>query len=146
MVKYYKDIFITEDHADRLRPVLRWVKEAAPRVRERRLASSLLHNIRRVVDWKQIALTKAEYELLAAVNLAFPEGATPEGYQYSLPISSEKEEVPEKEPTPKTTTKPIEWRGAFPDDTQGRCSKCPVWVTTTDRKGRPACLEHGGVQ
>ncbi len=78
-------ITVSEDRANSTRPILKWIKEAAPRTRERVQASSLLRKIEGIKGWKQILLTKGETELLEFVYSEFPEGAAPEeGRQLEL--------------------------------------------------------------
>ena len=137
MVKAYRSIFITEDHAARLRPVLQWVEEAAPHTRERSTARSLLGKIRNVREWKQLLLTRPEYEILAAVHLAFPEGATPEGHQYKLAEPLEESEVVQE------ARKSVPTIGGRYEHSQ--CRVCGVWTPLRDKFGDSACSEHKGL-
>ena len=82
-------VTVSEDSANSTRPILKWIKEAAPRTRERVQASSLLRKFEGVKGWKQILLTKGEVELLEFIYTEFPEGAPPEeGRQLELISSS----------------------------------------------------------
>lgn len=69
---------MSKDRADSLRPILRWVKEAAPRQRERKQAAGILREIEGIKDWKQIVLTRGEAELLGFIVKEFPEGGAVE--------------------------------------------------------------------
>ena len=73
----------TKDKADSIRPILRWIKADAPRVRERKQAANILREIEGVKDWKQVILPRGEAELLSFVFTEFPGGVEP-GKQIKL--------------------------------------------------------------
>lgn len=64
---------ITEDRARSVRPILRWIKEGAPRKRDREEASSILRAIEGVKDKKQVFLTRGQSDLLSFIYEEFPE-------------------------------------------------------------------------
>jgi len=75
---------MTKERASSIRPILRWIKSAASRKRERVQAANILKEIEGIKDWKQIVLTRGEAELLSFVYEEFPEGAGETGEQLSL--------------------------------------------------------------
>ena len=80
-------IVMSYDHAESLKPILRWVKADGPRKQERDLAAALLRDLDGIEKdkWKQIMVSKKEKELLFTVNQAFPGGAAPDkGRQMSF--------------------------------------------------------------
>ena len=89
---------ISREKAISIRPILRWIKEGAPRARERLQATRILREIEGVENYKQILLTRGEAELLSFVFTEFPEGVEPER-QLELFTSS---------PAPFPVRKPVE--------------------------------------
>ena len=71
-------VVIRQERADSIRPILKWIKEGAPRKRERTQAASILREIVGVKDYKQLILTRGEVELLNFIYTEFPEGVTTE--------------------------------------------------------------------
>lgn len=69
----FRSYVVTEERARNVRPVLRWVKEAAPRKRERDEATGLLKLLTGVKASKQILLTKGQEEMLLFIFDEFPE-------------------------------------------------------------------------
>lgn len=67
---------VTEERARNVRPILRWVKESAPRKREREEAASLLRLLVGVKETRQILLTRGQEELLLFIFDEFPETTT----------------------------------------------------------------------
>lgn len=87
--------YFTKDKADSVRPILKWIKEAASRKRERTQAANILREIHGIQDWKQVQLTRGEAELLSFVQEEFPGGVSIErGRQLSLFSILEKPEGP----------------------------------------------------
>lgn len=72
-------VYISQNTARRIIPILKWISEAAPRQKEKSLANSILKKIYKIEDWRQVILTKGETELLSFIRTEFPEGAPPEG-------------------------------------------------------------------
>ena len=79
-----KSYYISKERADSIRPVLRWIKDAAPRKRERQEASSILREIEGITEHKQVILTRSEGEMLEFVVKEFPQGETER--QLKLPL------------------------------------------------------------
>lgn len=73
---HYDYITITKEKADRIRPILRWIRDGAPGQKERKLAARLLEEIGNVKEsgWKQLIVTKGEANLLDFVLTEYPEG------------------------------------------------------------------------
>lgn len=72
---------ISKDHADNLRPIVKWVHEAAPRKKLRIAAASLLPKLSGIKDWKQVSLSRAESDLLDNIDTTFTGGSIGEGKQ-----------------------------------------------------------------
>lgn len=68
----FRSHVITEEKAKGVRKVLRWIKEAAPRKREREEAESLLRVLEGVRGTKQILLTRGQEEMLSFITEEFP--------------------------------------------------------------------------
>jgi hypothetical protein len=70
---------VSGDHADELRPVLKWIKAEAPRKKERINASKILTKLEGLKkgreNWKQIMIHKGEADLLDTISKAFPPGS-----------------------------------------------------------------------
>jgi len=79
-----RDFIVTSERARGMRPILRWIKEGAPHVRERRVASKLLSSLEGIKDFKQLILGKDEADMYLFVLTEFPEGAGDTGKQLSL--------------------------------------------------------------
>ena len=76
---------VSKERADSIRPILRWIKEDAPRKREREQAAKILRELEGIKDWKQVMLTRGETEMLNFVFREFPEGVGgSEGRQLDL--------------------------------------------------------------
>ena len=73
---HYDYITITKEKADRIRPILRWIKSDAPGKKERKQAARLLEEIEGIKEtsWKQLVLSKGEESLLDFILTEFPEG------------------------------------------------------------------------
>jgi hypothetical protein len=86
-LKKHSEFYImSEQHAEDIKPVLKWIIKDAPRKREREEAKAILREIQNISGgWKQIGLTRSELQLLETVHKAFPEGAPSEtGKQLEL--------------------------------------------------------------
>lgn len=81
-----RSFIVTKERAKRVRPILRWIKEGAPHVRDRRLASHLLDETSGIEEFKQLLLPKDEADLLLYVMTEFPEGVD-EGKQLKMDLS-----------------------------------------------------------
>lgn len=89
---------MSEQHAEGIRPILRWIAKDGPRKREREDAKSLLKQTQGIVKWKQILITRSQLRMLSVIHEAFPEGAAPDkGKQLEL-----------------FHTSPIEYTGTLP--------------------------------
>lgn len=64
---------ITEDRVRSVRPILRWIKEGAPRKRDREEAADILRAIEGVKEKKQVFLTSSQSNLLSFIYEEFPE-------------------------------------------------------------------------
>jgi len=78
-----RTLVISEERARKVRPILRWIKEAAPRKREREEAAGALRAIEGVKGNKQISLSRGQEEMLLFVFEEFPE-TTQEAKQLTL--------------------------------------------------------------
>lgn len=86
--------YFSKEKASSIRPILKWIKEGAPRKREREQAAKILKEIEGIKDWKQVQLTRGEAELLNFITEEFPDGAGESGRQLSLfSLFKEPEEV-----------------------------------------------------
>lgn len=79
-----KSFVISKEKAEVYVPILKWIKEGAPRVRERRDAAAVLREFKGIKDWKQVILSRGEMEMLRFVMEEFPEGSML-GKQLKLP-------------------------------------------------------------
>lgn len=75
MGKTLRSYIISRERAINIRPILRWIKEAAPREKERKEAAGLLSEIEGIREQRQIILTKGQAEMLAFIYQEFPETA-----------------------------------------------------------------------
>jgi hypothetical protein len=80
-------VIVSKDHADQLKPKLKWLIDTTSKKEYRLQARRILAEIEGIKDWKQISITKRERQLLTAVQTAFPEeSATNEGRQLQFPF------------------------------------------------------------
>ena len=73
-----KSFQVTSDRARGMRPVLRWIKESAPRKKERNTAYRLLQELEGIREVKQLLLNKDESEMFLFVLTEFPSGVESE--------------------------------------------------------------------
>lgn len=77
-------VTVTEERATRIKPILKWIKEGAPRKRERDQAARILKGIEGIKDWRQVILTRGEVELLVFVEAEASEVVGEKSSQLSL--------------------------------------------------------------
>ena len=81
-------VTFTRDKAECLKPILRWVRDEAPRKEERLNAKIFLRELSGTIpegEWKQILITKKQKRFLDNLYAAFPGGAAPDsGKQLEL--------------------------------------------------------------
>jgi len=69
---------VTSERARGMRPVLKWIKEAAPRKKERETASRLLRELEGIKETKQLLLSKYEADMFLFILTEFPSGVEDE--------------------------------------------------------------------
>lgn len=69
---------MTREKARSILPILKWIKEAATRSRERVQAGNIIKKIQDIERMRQVILTKGEAELLSFIYTEFPQGVPPE--------------------------------------------------------------------
>ena len=65
---------VTNDRVRGMRPVLKLIKESAPRKRERTVAARLIQELEGIREVKQVLLNKEESEMFIFVLTEFPSG------------------------------------------------------------------------
>ena len=68
-----KTLVISEERARKVRPILKWIKEGAPRKRERDEAAGALRALEGITGTKQISVTRGQEDMILFVFDTFPE-------------------------------------------------------------------------
>jgi len=80
-------IVMDKERADAIRPILRWIKSAAPRKIDRKDAADMLREMEGLQGWKQLVLTTRELQMLDFIYKEYPEVINPvKEKQLELPL------------------------------------------------------------